>query len=304
MQESLGSNAKSRAVKLQDGLMRLTAPNPSPMTSTGTNTYILGRKELIIIDPGPNSELHLRNIMKIIPNNSKVTHILITHSHLDHSGLAPKLSKILNAPTLAFGTALDGLSNDMKRICKMGLTFETFGIDTEFVTDHFLEDKEKISSLEWEVVAHHTPGHLSNHICYQYLDKLFTGDHIMEWSTSVISPPEGDVSQFINSCEKIYNLHCEKFYPGHGIPVENPSERIVELIAHRKKREVEILNFLKNRDATISQITRNIYLNIDQNLLSVASRNVKAHLVDLIIKKQVTVDDISVSYTHLRAHET
>ena len=293
MQGSLGNNVNSSAVELQDGLMRLIAPNPSPMTSTGTNTYILGRKELLIIDPGPNSEAHLRNIMEVIPNNTKVTHILITHSHLDHSGLAPKLSKILNAPTLAFGTALDGLSNDMKRICKMGLTFETFGIDTEFVPDHFLEDKEKISSLEWEVVAHHTPGHLSNHICYQYLDKLFTGDHIMEWSTSVISPPEGDVSQFINSCEKIYNLHCEKFYPGHGIPVENPSERIVELIEHRKKREIEILNFLKNRDATISQITRNIYLNVDQNLLSVASRNVKAHLVDLIIKKQVTVDDIS-----------
>ena len=293
MQGSLVSNVNSSAVELQDGLMRLTAPNPSPMTSTGTNTYILGRKELLIIDPGPNSEAHLRNIMKVIPNNTKVTHILITHSHLDHSGLAPKLSKILNAPTLAFGTALDGLSNDMKSICKMGLTSEKLGIDTEFVPDHFLEDKEKISSLEWEVVAHHTPGHLSNHICYQYLDKLFTGDHIMEWSTSVISPPEGDVSQFINSCEKIYNLHCEKFYPGHGLPVENPGQRIAELIEHRKKREIEILNFLKNRDATISQITKNIYLNIDQNLLSVASRNVKAHLVDLIIKKQVTVDDIS-----------
>mgnify|MGYP001424087992 FL=1 len=293
MQGSLGSNVNSSAVELQDGLMRLTAPNPSPMTSTGTNTYILGRKELLIIDPGPNSEAHLRNIMEVIPKYTKVTHILITHSHLDHSGLAPKLSKILNAPTLAFGTALAGLSNDMKSICKMGLTSENFGIDTEFVPDHFLEDEEKISSLEWEVVAHHTPGHLSNHICYQYLDKLFTGDHIMEWSTSVISPPEGDVSQFINSCEKIYNLHCEKFYPGHGIPVENPSERIAELIEHRKKREIEILNFLKNRDATISQITKNIYFNIDQNLLSVASRNVKAHLVDLIIKKQVTVDDIS-----------
>ena len=293
MQGSLGSNVNSRAVELQDGLMRLTAPNPSPMTSTGTNTYILGRKELLIIDPGPNSEAHLRNIMEVIPKYTKVTHILITHSHLDHSGLAPKLSKILNAPTLAFGTALDGLSNDMKSICKMGLTSEKFGIDTEFVPDHFLKDEEKITSREWEVVAHHTPGHLSNHICYQYLDKLFTGDHIMEWSTSVISPPEGDVSQFINSCEKIYNLHCEKFYPGHGIPVENPSERIAELIEHRRKREIEILNFLKNRDATISQITKNIYFNIDQNLLSVASRNVKAHLVDLIIKKQVTVDDIS-----------
>ena len=293
MQASLGNNVNSSAGELQDGLMRLIAPNPSPMTSTGTNTYILGRKELLIIDPGPNSEAHLRNIMEVIPKYTKVTHILITHSHLDHSGLAPKLSKILNAPTLAFGTALDGLSNDMKSICKMGLTSEKFGIDTEFVPDHFLKDEEKISSREWEVVAHHTPGHLSNHICYQYLDKLFTGDHIMEWSTSVISPPEGDVSQFINSCEKIYNLHCEKFYPGHGLPVENPGQRIAELIEHRKKREIEILNFLKNRDATISQITKNIYFNIDQNLLSVASRNVKAHLVDLIIKKQVTVDDIS-----------
>ena len=115
MQGSLGSNVNSSAVELQDGLMRLIAPNPSPMTSTGTNTYILGRKELLIIDPGPNSEAHLRNIMEVIPNNTKVTHILITHSHLDHSGLAPKLSKILNAPTLAFGTALDGLSNDMKK---------------------------------------------------------------------------------------------------------------------------------------------------------------------------------------------
>ena len=293
MPESFCSNANSSAVKLQDGLMRLRAPNPSPMTSTGTNTYILGRKELIIIDPGPNSEVHLRNIMKIIPNNTKVTHILITHSHLDHSGLAPKLSKILNAPTLAFGTTFDGLSNDMKNMCKMGLTSEKFGIDTNFVPDHFLKDKEKICSREWEIVAHHTPGHLSNHICYQYLDRLFTGDHIMEWSTSVISPPEGDVSQFITSCEKIYNLHCQKFYPGHGSPVENPSERIAELVEHRKKREIEILDFLKNRDATISQITKNIYLNIDQNLLGIASKNVKAHLVDLIIKKQVTVDDIS-----------
>ena len=293
MPGSLGSNVNSSAVQLQDGLMRLTAPNPSPMTSTGTNTYILGRKELLIIDPGPNSEVHLRNIMEIIPKNTKVTHILITHSHLDHSALAPKLSKILNAPTLAFGTALDGLSNDMKNICRMGLVSETVGIDTDFVPDHFLKDREKIRSREWEIVAHHTPGHLSNHICYQYLDSLFTGDHIMEWSTSVISPPEGDVSQFINSCEKIYDLHCKKFYPGHGVPVKNTSERIIELVKHRKKRELEILNFLKNSDGTISQITRSIYLDIDQSLLCVASRNVKAHLVDLIIKKQVTVDDIS-----------
>lgn len=293
MPKSLESNSNRSAIKLQDGLMRLTAPNPSPMTYKGTNTYILGQKELIIIDPGPNSKTHLRNLLEVIPPNAKVTHILVTHSHLDHSELAPTLSKIVNAPTFAFGRALDGQSNNMKNICKMGLVSESFGIDMEFVPHYFLQVKEKIISSEWEIVVHHTPGHLCNHVCYQYFDILFTGDHVMEWSTSVISPPEGDVSQFINSCKEINKLQCQKFYPGHGLPVENPSGRIAELIEHRKKREIEIHNFLINNEATISQITKNVYLDIDQKLLSVASRNVKAHLIDLIIKKQVKVDDLS-----------
>ena len=293
MPRSLESNSNQSAVKLQDGLMRLTAPNPSPMTYKGTNTYILGQKELIIIDPGPNSKTHIRNLLEIIPPNAKVTHILVTHSHLDHSELAPTLSKIFNAPTFAFGRALDGQSNDMKNMCKMGLVSGSFGIDMEFVPDYFLPDKEKIISSEWEIVVHHTPGHLCNHVCYQYYDTLFTGDHVMEWSTSLISPPEGDVSQFINSCKEINKLQCQKFYPGHGHPVENPNGRIAELIEHRKERELEILNFLKSKEATISQITKSVYLNIDKELLSVASRNVRAHLVDLIIKKQVKVDNIS-----------
>ena len=175
----------------------------------------------------------------------------------------------------------------------MGLVSESFGIDMDFIPHYFLQDKEKIISSEWEIVVHHTPGHLCNHVCYQYFDILFTGDHVMEWSTSVISPPEGEISQFINSCKEINKLQCRKFYPGHGHPVENPSGRIAELIEHRKKRELEIHNYLKNKEATISEITKSVYLNIDQKLLWVASRNVKAHLIDLIIKKQVKVDDIS-----------
>ena len=293
MPKSLESSSNRRAVKLQDGLLRLTAPNPSPMTNEGTNTYILGQEELIIIDPGPNSKTHIRNLLEIIPPNAKVTHILVTHSHLDHSELAPTLSKIFNAPTFAFGRALDGQSNDMKNMCKMGLVSGSFGIDMEFVPDYFLHDKEKIISSEWEIVVHHTPGHLCNHVCYQYFDILFTGDHVMEWSTSVISPPEGEISQFIHSCKEINKLQCQKFYPGHGHPVENPNGRIAELIEHRKERELEILNFLKSKEATISQITKSVYLNIDKELLSVASRNVRAHLIDLIINKQVKVDNIS-----------
>ena len=263
------------------------------MTYRGTNTYILGKKELVIIDPGPNSKSHLHNLIETIPPKSNVTHILITHSHLDHSELAPDLSRILDAPTFAFGKALDGQSKQMNNIVKMGLKYEPIGVDHCFKPDYFLKDQEKLVSSEWEIIAHHTPGHLSNHICYQYFDYLFTGDHIMDWSTSVISPPEGDISQFMNSCEKLCKHNWKKFYPGHGFPVESPNKRLMELMHHRMKREAEIINILRKTEATISQITKSVYSDIDKNLLTVASRNVKAHLIDLIIKKQVQVDDIS-----------
>ena len=288
-----GYDAKGTSVKLQDGLIRLTAPNPSPMTYRGTNTYILGKKELVIIDPGPNSKSHLHNLIETIPPKSKVTHILITHSHLDHSELAPDLSRILDAPTFAFGKALDGQSKQMNNIVKMGLKYEPNGVDHSFKPDYFLKDQEKLVSSEWEIIAHHTPGHLSNHICYQYFDYLFTGDHIMDWSTSVISPPEGDISQFMNSCEKLCKHNWKKFYPGHGFPVEGPNKRLMELMHHRMTREAEIINILRETEATISQITKSVYSDIDKSLITVASRNVKAHLIDLIIKKQVQVDDIS-----------
>ena len=291
--KSTGSDAKGASVKLQDGLIRLTAPNPSPMTYNGTNTYILGKKELIIIDPGPNSQSHLHNLIEIIPPKSKVTHILITHSHLDHSELAPDLSRILNVPTFAYGKALDGQSKQMNNLVKMGLKYELIGVDHSFKPDYFLKDQEKLVSSEWEIIAHHTPGHLSNHICYQYFDYLFTGDHIMDWSTSVISSPEGDISQFMNSCKKLCKLNWEKFYPGHGFPVESPNKRLLELMHHRMTREAEIINILRETEATISQITKSVYFDINKNLITVASRNVKAHLIDLIIKKQVQVDDIS-----------
>ena len=115
----------------------------------------------------------------------------------------------------------------------------------------------------------------------------------MDWSTSVISPPEGDISQFMNSCKKLCKLNWEKFYPGHGFPVESPNKRLLELMHHRMTREAEIINILRETEATISQITKSVYLDINKNLITVASRNVKAHLIDLIIKKQVQVDDIS-----------
>ena len=290
---SSGSDAKGTSVKLQDGLIRLTAPNPSPMTYNGTNTYILGKKELIVIDPGPNSKSHLRNLIEIIPSKSKVTHILITHSHLDHSELANDLSRILDAPTFAYGKALDGQSKQMNNLVKMGLKYEPIGVDQSFKPDYFLKDQERLVSSEWEIIAHHTPGHLSNHICYQYSDYLFTGDHIMDWSTSVISPPEGDISQFMTSCKKLCKFNWGKFYPGHGFTVESPNKRLIEIMHHRITREAEIINILKETEATISQITKTVYFDISKNLIRVASRNVKAHLIDLIIKKQVQVDDLS-----------
>ena len=271
---------------------RMTARNPSGFTFNGTGTYVIGHGNVAVVDPGPMIDEHIAALSDALAGEA-ITHILITHSHLDHSELAPDLSRILDAPTFAFGKALDGQSKQMNNIVKMGLKYEPIGVDHSFKPDYFLKDQEKLVSSEWKIIAHHTPGHLSNHICYQYFDYLFTGDHIMDWSTSVISPPEGDISQFMNSCEKLCKHNWEKFYPGHGFPVESPNKRLMELMHHRMKREAEIINILRRTEATISQITKSVYSDIDKNLLTVASRNVTAHLIDLIIKKQVQVDDIS-----------
>ena len=266
-------------------LKRIIAPNPSPMTFWGTNTYILGTNELAIIDPGPAVQSHFDAIMSSLNKNQSITHILITHSHIDHSPLAKQLSERTSAPILAFGESSSGKSTIMTNLKNLD---GGEGIDYDFKPDVTLNDNQILKNKEWCIKSLHTPGHMGNHLCFSWEGEsiLFSGDLVMGWATSMVSPPDGDLTDFMNSIKSLQLRSPDKlFFPGHGAPIKNPSLRLQELYEHRKKREGEILSALETGLATISEITESVYADLDKRLITAAKRNVLAHLIDLTSRK-------------------
>ena len=266
-------------------LKRIIAPNPSPMTFWGTNTYILGTNELAIIDPGPAVQSHFDAIMSSLNKNQSITHILITHSHIDHSPLAKQLSERTSAPILAFGESSAGKSAIMTNLKNLD---GGEGIDYDFKPDVTLNDNQILKNKEWCIKSLHTPGHMGNHLCFSWEGEsiLFSGDLVMGWATSMVSPPDGDLTDFMNSIKSLQLRSPDKlFFPGHGAPIENPSLRLQELYEHRKKREGQILSALETGLATISEITESVYADLDKRLITAAKRNVLAHLIDLTSRK-------------------
>ena len=266
-------------------LKRIIAPNPSPMTFWGTNTYILGTNELAIIDPGPAVQSHVDAIMSSLNKNQSITHILITHSHIDHSPLAKQLSERTSAPILAFGESSPGKSAIMTNLKNLD---GGEGIDYDFKPDVTLNDNQILKNKEWCIKSLHTPGHMGNHLCFSWEGEsiLFSGDLVMGWATSMVSPPDGDLTDFMNSIKSLKLRSPDKlFFPGHGAPIENPSLRLQELYEHRKKREREILSALETGLATIPEITESVYADLDKKLITAAKRNVLAHLIDLTSRK-------------------
>ena len=270
-------------------LKRIIAPNPSPMTFWGTNTYILGTNELAIIDPGPAVQSHFDAIMSSLNKNQSITHILITHSHIDHSPLAKQLSERTSAPILAFGESSAGKSAIMTNLKNLD---GGEGIDYDFKPDVTLSDDQILKNKDWCIKSLHTPGHMGNHLCFSWEGEsiLFSGDLVMGWATSMVSPPDGDLTDFMNSIKSLQLRSPDKlFFPGHGAPIENPSLRLQELYEHRKKREGEILSALEKGLTTISEITASVYADLDKRLITAAKRNVLAHLIDLTTRKICTV---------------
>ena len=270
-------------------LKRIIAPNPSPMTFWGTNTYILGTNELAIIDPGPAVQSHFDAIMSSLNKNQSITHILITHSHIDHSPLAKQLSERTSAPILAFGESSSGKSTIMTNLKNLD---GGEGIDYDFKPDVTLNDNQILKNKEWCIKSLHTPGHMGNHLCFSWEGEsiLFSGDLVMGWATSMVSPPDGDLTDFMNSIKSLQLRSPDKlFLPGHGAPIENPSLRLQELYEHRKKREGQILSALETGLATISEITESVYADLDKRLITAAKRNVLAHLIDLTSQRICTV---------------
>ncbi len=275
------------AAVLEPGLRRIVAPNPSPMTHRGTNTYLIGDSALAVIDPGPDSPAHLDAILAAVQPGQHISHIIVTHTHLDHSPLARPLADRCGAPVLAFGDATAGRSSVMRQLAASGLMGGGEGIDIEFLPDVILKDEEVISGDGWTLEALHTPGHIGNHLCLAWGDACLTADHVMGWASSLVSPPDGDLTDFMTSCAQLQTRNWRIFYPGHGAPVDDPAARLDWLVSHRNSREAAILTELAKGPSTAETLAAQIYTQTPPALLGAATRNVLAHLIDLSGKSTV-----------------
>lgn len=252
---------------------RVLAPNPSPFTYTGTQTYLVGTTDLAVIDPGPDDEAHLAALLAAI-GDRPVRAILCTHTHRDHSPAAGPLSAQTGAPII--GCAPLVLDDDGPRA--------DAAFDPSYRPDRILADGEQLVGDGWTLEALATPGHTSNHLCFALLEEnaLFTGDHVMGWSTSVISPPDGDMADYMRSMQRLLDRQDAIYYPAHGEPVQNPQRLVRGMMGHRKQREGQILRFLERHGASeIPAMVARMYKGVDPRLYSAAGRSVLAHLIDL-----------------------
>jgi glyoxylase-like metal-dependent hydrolase (beta-lactamase superfamily II) len=266
------------------GVRRVVAPNPSPMTFTGTATYLVGDREAAVIDPGPDDPGHRAAILAALGPGARVRAILVTHSHRDHSAGAPALAAATGAPVLAFGRHGDGAEPRMAALAAAGLDLGGGeGADRAFAPDATLADGETVGGQGWRLTAVHTPGHLSNHLAFALGDTgcLFTGDAVMGWATTLVSPPDGDMARFMTTLARLRRGGWRRFLPGHGRPVEAPDAMLDWQIGHRRAREAQILAALADGPADAAGLARRIYVGLDPALLPAAARNVLAHLLAL-----------------------
>ncbi|WP_323782937.1 MBL fold metallo-hydrolase [Thalassovita sp.] len=276
------------AETLAPGLRRIVAPNPSPMTYRGTNTYLLGTDEIAVIDPGPEIDAHLESILAAVGPGARISHILVTHTHLDHSPLSRALSERTGAPIWGYGDTHAGRSAVMRRLAATGMLGGGESPDLAFRPDHLIADGDVIEGADWQLTALWTPGHYGNHLCFRFGDAVLTGDLVMGWATSLVSPPDGDLTDFMASCEKLQALGARVFFPGHGAPVTEPQARLDWLLDHRRGREAQILSALAEQADTAEGLARRIYTDTPPALLPAATRNVLAHLIDLVGKNAVS----------------
>ncbi len=273
--------------ELLPGVRRVVAPNPSPMTFRGTNSYLVGTRGLAVIDPGPDMDAHLDALLASVGPDQHISHILVTHAHLDHSPLARRLSDVTGAPVFAFGDAKAGRSAVMTRLAEGGLVGGGEGVDTAFAPDHRLADGDTVTGDGWTLEALHTPGHMANHLSFALDGTLFSGDLVMGWATSLVSPPDGDLTAFMTSLRRLAERPWSRFLPGHGDAVSQPAARIADLLSHREGRETSILAALSDGPATATELASLIYVDTPPPLLPAATRNVLAHLIDLVERSAV-----------------
>lgn len=274
------SIASDRVAEVEAGIRRVLAPNAGPMTHHGTNTYLVGLSDVIIIDPGPLIDEHISLIQKVT-EGARISHILITHAHLDHSQSARHLAGATGAPIIAYGEATAGRRRIMKGLANTGDIGGGEGVDFDFQPHHEVSQDDVIRNSEVELVTHHIPGHFSGHLGFELLDTMFCGDHVMDWSTSIVSPPDGHVGDFLNSCRHLISRNPSRCLSGHGEELLDPVGRLEWLITHRIEREKQIIDVLGEKPMNLEDLVARVYADVPQSLYPAASRNLLAHLIDL-----------------------
>jgi glyoxylase-like metal-dependent hydrolase (beta-lactamase superfamily II) len=272
-------------VRLTPNLRRVTAPNSSMFTFKGTNTYIVGNGNVAVVDPGPVSPEQAKAIMAAVAGET-VTHIIATHTHNDHSPGIPAIKLATGAPTHGFGPHGVGARRDWP--------FDSpEGGDKDFTPDHLVADGEVIQGDGWSLEAIHTPGHISNHLCFALKEDnvLLSGDHVMGWSTSIVSPPDGDMNHYMASLRKLLDRGETTYYPGHGGPVEDPAAFVKAFITHREAREDQIRACLKDGPKSIPAMVSVMYADVDPGLHRAAGRSVLSHLLAMWERGEVTCPD-------------
>lgn len=251
---------------------RVLAGNPSPFTYSGTQSYIVGTGEVAIIDPGPDLAGHVEALLAAVEGET-IAAILCTHTHRDHSPASRAIKAATGAPII--GCASLTLEDEGPRADD--------AFDPDYVPDRVLADGEVLTGNGWTLQAVATPGHTSNHLCFAFPEAsvLFSGDHVMGWSTTIVSPPDGDMADYMASLERLLARGDEVYYPAHGPAIERPQRLVRGLIGHRKQREGQILRHLRRGEGDIPVMVAEMYKGIDPGLHPAAGRSVLAHLIDL-----------------------
>ncbi len=278
--------AYGTAVKVAENVQRLTVNNPSAFTFHGTNSYIVGDRSVAVIDPGPEDEAHFQALMRAL-DGREVTHIFVSHTHRDHSPLAKRLKAATGAVTVA-----EGPHRAARPLHEGERNPFAESADSDFMPDLALGDNESVTGDGWRLTALHTPGHTANHAAFA-LDRdgiVFSADHVMAWATTIVAPPDGAMSDYMASLDRLLERDDRLFLPGHGGPVNDPAAFMRGLRTHRRMREKAVLTRIKAGDRTIAEMVKVIYRSTDPRLHGAAALSVLAHIEDLIEKGLIETD--------------
>ena len=270
-----------RVERVSPLVRRVLAHNPGPFTYTGTGTYIIGNGTVAIVDPGPDDADHIAALLAAVAGET-VSHIVVTHTHRDHSPAAP-------AVRAATGAAVVGCAPLV--LDDLGPRADA-GFDRTYAPDAVLADGDAVTGPGWTLTALATPGHTSNHLCFALAEEraLFSGDHVMGWSTTVVAPPDGDMAAYVASLKRLLDRDDVVYFPTHGAPVTEPQRLVRGLVAHRKQRENQILARLAEGTATVPAMVATMYAGVDPRLHPAAGLSVTAHLIELHARGAVVAE--------------